>query len=48
MKAGLSAERQRVMAERVFTLDLNETFPRLSRPPIVEAAIHWQARAQNW
>ena len=35
------------MAESVFTLDLNETFPRLSRPPIVEAVIHWQARAQN-
>jgi len=36
------------MAEGIFTLDLNETFPRLSRPPIVEAVIHWQARAQNW
>lgn len=35
------------MAEGVFTLDLNETFPRLARPPIVEAVIHWQARAQN-
>ncbi len=35
------------MGERIFTLDLNETFPRLSRPPIVEAVIHWQARAQN-
>jgi len=35
------------MAESVFTLDLTETFPRLSRPPIVEAVIHWQARAQN-
>jgi uncharacterized protein (TIGR04255 family) len=36
------------MAEGVFTLDLSETFPRLSRPPIVEAVIHWQARAQDW
>jgi uncharacterized protein (TIGR04255 family) len=35
------------MAEGVFTLDLNDKFPRLSRPPIVEAVIHWQARAQN-
>jgi uncharacterized protein (TIGR04255 family) len=30
-----------------FQLNLNETFPRLARPPIVEAVIHWQARAQN-
>lgn len=37
-----------MMAGGVFTLDLNETLPRLSRPPIVEAVIHWQARAQNW
>src|SRR5262249_2058852 len=35
------------MAEGVFRLDLNETFPRLSRPPIVEAVIHWKARAQT-
>lgn len=35
------------MAEGVFTLDLNEKFPRLSRAPIVEAVIHWQARAQK-
>lgn len=35
------------MAEGVFTLDLNETFPRLSRAPIVEAVIQWQARAQK-
>jgi uncharacterized protein (TIGR04255 family) len=35
------------MAASVFTLDLNEAFPTLSRPPIVEAVIHWQARAQN-
>jgi uncharacterized protein (TIGR04255 family) len=35
------------MAESVFVLDLNETFPRLSGPPIVEAVIHWQARAQK-
>ncbi|MCX7418724.1 MAG: TIGR04255 family protein [Planctomycetia bacterium] len=25
-----------------FTIDLEETFPHLSRPPIVEAVIHWQ------
>jgi uncharacterized protein (TIGR04255 family) len=30
-----------------FKLDLSETFSRLTRPPIVEAVIHWQARAQN-
>lgn len=35
------------MSEGLFTLDLNETFPRLSRAPIVEAVIHWQARAQK-
>lgn len=35
------------MAAGVFTLNLNETFERLSRPPIVEAVIHWQARAQR-
>src|SRR5258706_14035607 len=35
------------MAESVFTLDLNETFPRLGRPPILEAVSRWQARAQN-
>ena len=35
------------MADGVFKLDLNETFPRLARPPIVEAVIHWQARAQK-
>ncbi len=35
------------MSDSVFTLDLNETFPRLTRPPIVEAVIHWQARAQR-
>jgi uncharacterized protein (TIGR04255 family) len=35
------------MAEGVFTLDLNETFPRLAHAPIVEAVIHWQARAQK-
>ena len=34
------------MAPHVFQLDLNEKFPRLARPPIVEAAIHWQARAK--
>ncbi len=35
------------MSGSVFKLDLNESFPRLARPPIVEAVIHWQARAQN-
>jgi len=28
-----------------FKLDLTETFPNLPRAPIVEAVIHWQARA---
>ncbi len=32
------------MANGVFTLNLDERFPRLSKPPIVEAVIHWQAR----
>lgn len=36
------------MDESVFKLDLDEKFSRLRRPPIVEAVIHWQARAQNW
>jgi len=31
----------------MFKLDLNERFPRLSRAPIVEAVIHWQARAEK-
>ncbi|HEY2786119.1 MAG TPA: TIGR04255 family protein [Fimbriiglobus sp.] len=35
------------MAKSEFKLDLNEAFPRLARPPIVEAVIHWQARAQK-
>lgn len=35
------------MPESVFKFDLTETFPRLSRAPIVEAVIHWQARAQK-
>lgn len=35
------------MSSAVFKLDLDETFPHLNRPPIVEAVIHWQARAQN-
>jgi uncharacterized protein (TIGR04255 family) len=30
-----------------FRLDLNETFPQLARAPIVEAVVHWQARAQT-
>jgi uncharacterized protein (TIGR04255 family) len=32
------------MANGVFTLNLDERFPRLSKPPIVEAVVHWQAR----
>lgn len=35
------------MPDNPFTLDLDVTFPRLSRAPIVEAVIHWTARAQN-
>lgn len=35
------------MSDGVFTLNPNETFPQLSRPPVVEAVIHWQARAQK-
>jgi uncharacterized protein (TIGR04255 family) len=35
------------MPSDVFKIDLNESFPRLARAPIVEAVIHWQARAQN-
>jgi uncharacterized protein (TIGR04255 family) len=35
-----------MMAKAALTLDWKETFPHLSHPPIVEAAIHWQARAQ--
>jgi uncharacterized protein (TIGR04255 family) len=35
------------MFDTSFQLNLNETFPPLTRPPIVEAVIHWQARAQN-
>ncbi len=30
-----------------FTIDLNERFPRLDHPPIVEAVIHWRARSQK-
>jgi uncharacterized protein (TIGR04255 family) len=30
-----------------FQFDLKESFPRLARAPIVEAVIHWQARAQK-
>lgn len=37
----------RSMPTNTFHLDLTETFPRLARPPIVEAVIHWQARAQT-
>ncbi|MBN2133795.1 MAG: TIGR04255 family protein [Sedimentisphaerales bacterium] len=31
--------------ERIFQLDLNETFSHLAAAPIVEAVIHWRARA---
>jgi len=30
-----------------FKIDLNETFPHLPAAPIVEAVIHWQARAER-
>lgn len=32
------------MPNGVFTLNLDETFPRLAKPPIVEAVIRWQAQ----
>lgn len=35
------------MVASEFRFDPTEQFPRLSRPPIVEAVIHWQAKA-NW
>jgi uncharacterized protein (TIGR04255 family) len=35
------------MADGAFMLNLNEPFPRLLQPPIVEAVIHLQARAQK-
>ncbi len=35
------------MAKDQSLIDLSEHFPLLSTPPIVEAVIHWQARAQN-
>jgi uncharacterized protein (TIGR04255 family) len=35
------------MAMAPFKLNLDEEFPHLSRAPIVEAAIHWQVRAQK-
>ncbi len=38
---------QWMMSTSLFNLDLKESFPRLANPPIVEAVIHWQARAQN-
>jgi uncharacterized protein (TIGR04255 family) len=31
----------------VFTIDLNEEFPRLEHSPCIEAAIHWQASASK-
>ncbi|HEX3151909.1 MAG TPA: TIGR04255 family protein [Gemmataceae bacterium] len=35
------------MAKAPFKFDLGETFRHLSKPPIVEAIIHWQARSQK-
>jgi uncharacterized protein (TIGR04255 family) len=35
------------MSTAPFTLDLSESFPHLTRAPIVEALIHWRARAQK-
>ncbi len=35
------------MSSGVFKFDKNDSFRRLTHPPIVEAVIHWQARAQN-
>ncbi len=35
------------MAKGQSRINPTETFPHLSAPPIVEAIIHWQARAQN-
>lgn len=35
------------MSTASFTLDLTESFPHLARAPIVEAMIHWRARAQR-
>jgi len=34
--------------ERAFQLDVVEEFPHLPAAPIVEAVIHWQARAGKW
>jgi uncharacterized protein (TIGR04255 family) len=36
------------MGEHGLALDLSETFPHLANAPIVEAVIHWQARARKW
>lgn len=35
------------MSSALFTLDLSESFQHLARAPIVEAVIHWRARAQK-
>ena len=35
-------------SEPTFEINLRETFPHLVAAPIVEAVIHWQARAGNW
>lgn len=32
---------------REFTIDFNESFPHLDHAPIVEAVIHWRARAEK-
>ena len=34
--------RNKMSQRKEFTIDLNESFPHLSRAPIVEAVIHWQ------
>lgn len=41
----LTAGESLKMGEGIFVIDLAERFSHLSRPPIVEATIHWQARA---
>jgi uncharacterized protein (TIGR04255 family) len=47
LRTGSLPDKATVMARSEFILDLSETFPRLKRAPIVEAVIHWQARALN-
>lgn len=36
------------MGSAAFKIDLKQKFTHLQRAPIVEAVIHWQARAQKW